>query len=174
MLIQTTRFGEVEIQDQDILTFPSGKLGFSAERHFVMIEDEMGSPFHWLQSVEKKDLAFITLNPETAVSDFSLDITVDHMKRLDTDKVEDLSVRGIVTMAKKLQDVTINLQGPLLINARSDHACGTMSIGTKSIIVAAGGDNSQPGYLASVEILDPLSNQWVAGKFFVVPSQIYF
>ena len=95
MLIQTTRFGEVEIQDQDILTFPSGMLGFSAERHFVMIEDEMGSPFHWLQSVEKKDLAFITLNPETAVSDFSLDITVDHMKRLDTDKVEDLSVRGL-------------------------------------------------------------------------------
>ena len=42
MLIQTTRFGEVEIQDQDILTFPSGMLGFSAERHFVMIEDEMG------------------------------------------------------------------------------------------------------------------------------------
>ena len=40
MLIQTTRFGEVEIQDQDILTFPSGMLGFSSERHFVMIEDE--------------------------------------------------------------------------------------------------------------------------------------
>ena len=39
MLIQTTRFGEVEIQDQDILTFPSGMLGFSAERHFVMIEE---------------------------------------------------------------------------------------------------------------------------------------
>ena len=66
--------------------------------------------------MEKKDLAFITLNPETAVSDFSLDISVDHMKKLDTDKVEDLSVRVIVTMAKKLQDVTINLQGPLLIN----------------------------------------------------------
>ena len=116
MLIQTTRFGEVEIQDHDILTFPSGMLGFSAERHFVMIEDEMGSPFQWLQSVEKQDLAFVTINPETAVSAFSLDITVDHMKKMDTEQVEDLSVRVIVTMAKKLQDVTINLQGPLLIN----------------------------------------------------------
>ena len=116
MLIQTTRFGEVEIQDHDILTFPSGMLGFSAERHFVMIEDEMGSPFQWLQSIEKQDLAFVTINPETAVSAFSLDITVDHMKKLDTEQVEDLSVRVIVTMAKKLQDVTINLQGPLLIN----------------------------------------------------------
>ena len=116
MLIQTTRFGEVEIQDHDILTFPSGMLGFSAERHFVMIEDEMGSPFQWLQSVEKQDLAFVTINPETVVSAFSLDITVDQMKKLDTEQVEELNVRVIVTMAKKLQDVTINLQGPLLIN----------------------------------------------------------
>ena len=46
MLIQTTRFGEVEIQDQDILTFPSGMLGFSAERHFVMIEDDYGRVSH--------------------------------------------------------------------------------------------------------------------------------
>ena len=53
------------------------------------------------------------------------------------------------------------IQGPSLITARGYQACGTMSIGAKSIIVAAGG---QPGFLSSVEILDPLSNQWVAGK----------
>ena len=53
-------------------------------------------------------------------------------------------------------------QGPSLMTARGEHACGTMSIGAKSIIVAAGGYNS--GSLSSVEILDPLSNQWVAGK----------
>ena len=52
-------------------------------------------------------------------------------------------------------------QGPSLITARGYHTCGTMSIGAKSIIVAAGG---QPGFLKSVEILDPLLNQWVEGK----------
>ena len=50
-------------------------------------------------------------------------------------------------------------QGPSLMTGRYSHACGTMSIGTKSIVVVAGGM-----YLDSVEILDPLSNQWVAGK----------
>ena len=52
-------------------------------------------------------------------------------------------------------------QGPSLITARGYHTCGSMSIGAKSIIVAAGG---QPGFLKSVEILDPLSNQWMEGK----------
>ena len=55
-------------------------------------------------------------------------------------------------------------QGPSLITARFEHACGTMSIGTKSIIVAVGGRDSSDNLLASVEILDPMSNQWVAGK----------
>ena len=50
-------------------------------------------------------------------------------------------------------------QGPSFKNYRSRFTCGTMSIGTKSIIVIAGGY-----YKSSVEILDPLTNQWVAGN----------
>ena len=65
-------------------------------------------------------------------------------------------------------------QGPSLITCRYLHMCGTMSIGAKTIIVAAGGwtfgsRDRKTGwrsneFLASVEILDPLSNRWVAGK----------
>ena len=54
-------------------------------------------------------------------------------------------------------------QGPPLITSRNRHMCSTMSLGAKSIIVAAGGRKGNFG-LVSVEILDPLSNQWVAGK----------
>ncbi len=116
MLIQTTRFGEVEIQDNEILTFPSGLLGFSNQRHFVLIEDEMGSPFQWLQSLDAQELAFLTISPEIAVSEFNLELTKDQLKKLDTEQVADLTVKVIVTMAKQLEDVTINLQGPILLN----------------------------------------------------------
>ena len=51
--------------------------------------------------------------------------------------------------------------GPSLIIARKYLSCGTMSIGSKSIIVSAGGVGNN--YFSSVEILDPLSNQWVEG-----------
>ena len=55
------------------------------------------------------------------------------------------------------------VQGPSMITGRYYHSCGTMSIGSTSIIIAAGGYKS-PNALSSVEILDPLSNQWVEGK----------
>ena len=53
-------------------------------------------------------------------------------------------------------------QGPSLIDPRYRHMCGTMSIGAQSIIVVAGGLKGR--FLATVEILDPLSNKWVEGK----------
>ena len=39
MKIQTTRFGEVEIQEGEILTLPNGMLGFTSDQHFAMLED---------------------------------------------------------------------------------------------------------------------------------------
>lgn len=54
------------------------------------------------------------------------------------------------------------VQGPSMITGRKYHSCGTLSIGSTNIIIAAGGyENSR---LSSVEILDPHSNQWVEGK----------
>ena len=68
-----------------------------------------------------------------------------------------------VWVANPLNDFAFT-EGPSLMTARFEHSCSTMSIGAKSIIVAAGGFNSNSGELKSVEILDPTSNQWVAGK----------
>ena len=69
-----------------------------------------------------------------------------------------------VWLANPSNDFTFT-QGPSLITSREAHGCGTMSIGAKSIIVAAGGMDSSifPGYITSVEILDPPSKQWIAG-----------
>ena len=55
------------------------------------------------------------------------------------------------------------VQGPSMMTGRWYHSCGTMSIGSKSIIIGAGG-YEYPYHLSSVEILDPQSNQWVVGK----------
>ena len=56
------------------------------------------------------------------------------------------------------------IQGPSMMTGRYIHSCGTMSIGSKSIIIAAGGRTNNDVTLSSVEILDPDSNQWVEGE----------
>ena len=69
-----------------------------------------------------------------------------------------------VWVAKSSNGFSSFTQGPSLLETRYFHGCGTMLIGTKSIIVAAGGSSD---YKSSVEILDPLSNQWVSGIYLI-------
>ena len=75
----------------------------------------------------------------------------------------DTRVTNKVWVANPSKEFTFT-QGPSLIDPRYRHMCGTMSIGAQSIIVVAGGLNDKYKHLATVEILDPLSNKWVEGK----------
>jgi flagellar assembly factor FliW len=115
--MQTTRFGKVEIDDSQILTLPSGILGFSNEQHFVLLNDEEPeSPFQWLHSMTTSDLAFVVMTPTYAYPDYHINLNEDHLRKLDAGSAEQVQIRCILTMARELSDITINLQGPLLLN----------------------------------------------------------
>ena len=58
MIIETSRFGRVELKNEDLLTFPEGLLGFSDLRKFVLLDDPSDDIFAWLQSCESPAIAF--------------------------------------------------------------------------------------------------------------------
>ncbi len=116
MLVQTSRFGEIEVEENQIINFPSGLVGFSEDRRFVIREDDAAAPFLWLQSVDSNGLAFVMIEPHVSVSNYELELTQEHLNKLDAKNIEELRVFVLVTMAKEIKDVTINLQGPLLFN----------------------------------------------------------
>ena len=116
MLIKTSRFGEIEIQENQIITMPSGLIGFSEDKRFVIREDEAAKPFLWLQSVDNDALAFVMIEPHFSFSNYELELTKDNLNKLNAEGINDLSVFVLVTMAKSMEDVTVNLQGPLVFN----------------------------------------------------------
>ena len=62
-----------------------------------------------------------------------------------------------VWIASISDEITFS-KGPSMLHSRYYHACGTISIGNKKLIIVAGGSGK-----SSVEILDPSVNRWVAG-----------
>ena len=64
LLIQTTRFGQVQFQTEDLLTFPEGVLGFADLKKFVLLDDPNDDIFAWLQSCDEPAIAFPVLEPE--------------------------------------------------------------------------------------------------------------
>jgi flagellar assembly factor FliW len=114
MHIETTRFGNVEVDDSRIVSFPSGLLGFSSYRRFVLLQPDDDGVFYWLQSVEAPDLAFVVTDPSIWVNEYKANIRREQMNELGMEEISEAQVLAIVN--KRDEILTLNLQGPIVIN----------------------------------------------------------
>jgi len=118
--IQTLRFGKIDVQEDKVITFPRGILGFAKNKRYVLFPHSENSPFFWLQSVEDGDLAFVVMNPQLVKADYRVDVDENVLKELDALQAENLEVVCIVTIPKTdPRRMTINLLGPIIINAQN-------------------------------------------------------
>ncbi len=119
MKVQTTRFGEIDIQEDEVITLLEGLLGFSECTRFAMFTDELGEPFQWLQSLDMPSLAFVVIDPSLILPEYQFSLRKEKIKGLEANGIEDLKVNVIVTMAANILDITVNLQGPIVINQKN-------------------------------------------------------
>ncbi len=62
MKITTTRFGTLDIQEEQIIQVPAGIIGFPEYKRYVLLEHKKGSSFLWFQAVDNNALAFVLIN----------------------------------------------------------------------------------------------------------------
>ncbi len=117
MQIQTTRFGLVEIDDQRIMVFPQGMVGFPSCQRFALIQTNDEGVFFWMQSLDRSELAFVVCDPRTFVPDYRVPVKLEELQVIDLKHQEDAQVLVIVN--KVDNTLTGNLQGPLVINAKN-------------------------------------------------------
>ncbi len=116
MMVNTTRFGEVEVDDLRVINFPKGLLGFSSYRRYVLLQPNEDSFFYWLQSVDAPELAFVVTDPRLFVSTYRIPFKQEQMQEMGIESLDEAEVFVIVN---KHDDVlTGNLQGPLVVNVR--------------------------------------------------------
>jgi len=114
MNIETSRFGQVEVDDQRLITFPKGILGFPNNQVYALIQTGEGSGFYWLQAVDRAELAFVVCDPRLFVANYQVPIRREEMSSLG---VEDPSGTQVFVIVNKIDGMlTGNLQGPLVIN----------------------------------------------------------
>ncbi len=117
MDVRTTRFGVIEIAEDRVITFDKGLLGFPDRKRFCLLEPGEDACFFWLQSIDDPDLAFVITDPTLFIEDYQVPIRPEQLESLGIAKIEDSQVFVIVN--KVDQNLTGNLQGPLIINTLS-------------------------------------------------------
>ena len=115
--LKSKPFGLISISDKQVITFPQGILGFETYRKFALIEESEESPFKWLQSMEEEDLAFIIMQPQLFYTEYSPAIPASELVDIALKDSNSAIQFVIVTIPNnKPEDMTANLQGPILIN----------------------------------------------------------
>jgi flagellar assembly factor FliW len=116
MKIQTTRFGDIEVPDERLITFPEGILGFPQYHQYALLENEKG-PFRWLQSMESGSLAFVVVDPLVFFANYRVPAKPEDVSLIQLSKPEDAAVLVIMNIRRDTGEITANLQGPLVMNA---------------------------------------------------------
>jgi len=120
MLIQTSRFGQLDVNRDRLIHFEEGILGFPSQKDYALIQTGEGSGFYWLQSIDTPDLAFVVCDPRLFVADYRVPVKVDDLENIGLSSANDAQVFVIVNKIDQL--LTGNLQGPLVINVLSRQA----------------------------------------------------
>jgi len=111
---ETTRFGRLEVSKDKIINFPNGLMGFSEYKRYILM-DYKDTSLKWLQAIDAPHVAFIVMQPFEFFPDYSVKIE-DSIKDLLTIENED-EISILTILRVEGEKVTVNLQGPLVINS---------------------------------------------------------
>ncbi|MGN7359305.1 flagellar assembly protein FliW [Paenibacillus sp. SAF-054] len=113
MIISTSSWGELEVNESQVYHFPKGIPGFEEETEFAVISLEQGR-FHYLQSTKEAELAFLLADPFEYYPQYEFELSTADTEELEIDQHVD--VRCVISLKEKLEDSTINLLAPVIFN----------------------------------------------------------
>jgi len=118
--VDTKAYGQVEIDERQQISLPLGLYGFEGLSEYVLM-DARQRPFYWLQSLEVREVAFVLIDPKIIRPDYNADIDPQDFEALGLEGTDDecFFQFAIVTIPEDRQDMTANLQGPIMINKES-------------------------------------------------------
>lgn len=119
MRLSTARFGEIDVADDQVVTFTHPIIGFPEHRRFVLLPGPQEGITFWLQSTEIGDLAFILMDPRAVVADYSVDFGPHELEELAATDGAELEIYTLVVVPADPREARTNLKAPVVINPRA-------------------------------------------------------
>jgi flagellar assembly factor FliW len=113
------RTGDTMVQDDVILSFPRGLLGFPQYTTFRLYEPEDGYPLKFLQAVGREDVSFTCIDVQAIKPDYVVPLSDEDAQGLAIQEPADALVLALLAIPEDPKRMTANLAGPLVINAKT-------------------------------------------------------
>lgn len=126
MLIQTKHFGEIDLDENKVITFENGILGFEDFKRYTILydsESEERSPISWLQSLDEVTLALPVISPLIISPEYNPTVEDELIAPLGQLTEENLVLFVTLTVPSDITKVTSNLKAPIIINSDTKKGC---------------------------------------------------
>ena len=120
MRVNTRIFGEIDIEEEKIITFEKGIIGFPDMKKFTLLHDEdegVNAGIRYLQSLDEPAFAMPVMDPLVVAPDYNPEVEDELLKPLGEINADSLFVLVTVSVPKEIEKMTVNLQAPLIFNA---------------------------------------------------------
>ncbi len=122
MLVKTRHFGEIDLDENKILYFENGILGFENCKKYTLLYDDVDGErpdISWLQSIDEPALALPVINPFLVKPDYNPEIEDELLKPLGNVNEENIVVLISITVPAEIEKITANLKAPFIINSET-------------------------------------------------------
>lgn len=126
-MIKTRDFGELPAEKASLITFKKPLFGFEDLTKYYLIPLEEPEAFTLLQSAEDIEASFLITQPRLFISDYLLDVNDEDVALLGAVEHMDLLDFAILTVPERVEDITMNILGPVIINSKNNSAIQTIS-----------------------------------------------
>jgi flagellar assembly factor FliW len=120
--VQSVRFGTLDVPENKIITMERPILGFENLSTFCLVEEPELAPFMCMQSCEDPAVTFMVVNPVVFFPGYRIEVNSKEIAELRVALVESVEAYVIVTLAEDPGQISVNLQGPILINTENNLA----------------------------------------------------
>jgi flagellar assembly factor FliW len=103
------QFGELEFDDQHVVEFREGIIGFEQYKKFIIVADEDSEPFRWLVSTESPDLSFPLLDPALLLPEYAAGRKVSPERE----------VWVVAALHSDVKKSSVNLRSPIVIDPKT-------------------------------------------------------
>ena len=100
-------------------------IGLTDLKKFALITDAEHTETHiqWLQSLDEPAMALPIINPYEIIEEYNPVVEDEMLKILGEYKEEDLMLMVTIRVPSDITQMTINLKGPIIINAETKKGC---------------------------------------------------
>ena len=119
MKIITRDFGEQEVDESKIITFPQGIIGFEDAKKYALLSPLGDGVFPmWLQSVDSKEPCFVVYDPMEIYGDYRFAISDEEQALLKIDENSQYRCLAVAIVPEDYRKTTINLRCPIVVNTK--------------------------------------------------------